>query len=773
MMISTKGKKPISFFALTLVAASVISIIEDGLNSARDNAVTTVRPTNGLLDPTLDSVGGAYRRHVRTNEEVGSRRNLYQIIPDPKTVTTKPKESVAPRMPSGISQPILDSKSLTHLLDIDTIKDKSILLDDGTYLIYQDKFNIFWYDTAIKRHFCDTVINDRDSIIRAHYHAGNCKTFDGQFGNRLGWLYGMKIIAYAVQIPIYFTCDLKEGEVANGAAILMNLNSKSDMIGSRPTNNNGEEITVLEACRACGGIFCSWNTPELDLASDAIISDWKYLASHSLMPIQDHDDAVIHLRLGDALYARNGHTEDKGLFPHATYIKLLMQAQQERGAISSIGIVTGPFKGSFVRSHYDMTATSKSEMIAMDLLAALQKAFPHAEIRLRNSPDDTIIDSLVRIVNARKVAICGCSTFCPYPLLATKGIGYIYDPGNPRFKQNLWVKNAAERYENIRLFETPLLNGVLIDNHRTGEKMADEDVLAWLRTQSPDVGNIDIQQPPILRVGLNGHCTYVNADGLEFLAQGSLEPATFPSLVASKELYNVLRLDIASKRPIWNSAVIDELDKITALGGSLSSYDHPHSAEDVALALGHTNLDVSKSRVAVVSGAVSPWVEYILRSAGASRVISVDYNIPIVCGVPWIESKSEASFDSEVGVYNLIVSFSGIEHYGLGRYGDPIAKSADFKWMKRIHKALAPGGFLLLAVPTAATSYVVHNFYRVYSHGSLTRLLKGFEFIGRVWDGHVFGGWPDTDTYPKLFPRRGELELDWKYRNVLILQKPS
>ena len=55
---------------------------------------------------------------------------------------------------------------------------------------------------------------------------------------------------------------------------------------------------------------------------------------------------------------------------------------------------------------------------------------------------------------------------------------------------------------------------------------------------------------------------------------------------------------------------------------------------------------------------------------------------PIVCGVPWIESKSEASFDSEVGVYNLIVSFSGIEHYGLGRYGDPIAKSADFKWVK-------------------------------------------------------------------------------------------
>eukprot|EP00804_Cyclotella_cryptica_P004382 CCRYP_006799-RA/>CCRYP_006799-RA protein AED:0.02 eAED:0.10 QI:0/-1/0/1/-1/1/1/0/856 len=764
MMILSQGKKAVTCGSFIVAVVSVLSIIYYRLNKA---------PITGWIDLAADFIGDADVQHVAMNEELGSRRKLYQIVYDPKSVLRKPIGDVSPGVIPGDFRPILDPKSLTNILDINTIKDKSVLLDDGTYLIYQDKFNIFWYDTAIKSHFCDTVLNNRQSVTRAHYHAGNCKTFDGQFGNRLGWLYGMKIIAYAAQFPIYFTCELKDGEVPNGAASLMALNSKKDILGARPTNRNGEEISVLEACQACGRLFCSWNTPELDLASDAMISDWNDLASRTLMSPQDQDDAIIHLRLGDALYARNGHTEDKGLFPHATYIKLLMQAQQEKGTIGSIGVVTAPFKGSFVRSQYDMTSTSKSETIAMDLLDALHTAFPHAEIRLHNSPSETIIDSLVRIVNARKVAICGCSTFCPYPLLATKGIGYIYDPGTPRFKQNLWVKNAAERYENYRLFETPLLNGVLINNHRTGEKLADGDLLGWLRTQSPDVGNIDIQGPPILRVNFNDHCTYVNADGHKVLAQGSLEPATYPTLVASKGLFDVLRLDIATKRPIWNNVVIDELDKIVTSGGSLSSYDHPHSAEDVALALGHINLDVSKLRVGVVSGAVSPWVEYILRSAGASHIVSIDYNFPIVCGVPWMESKSEASFDSEEGVYNLLVSFSGIEHYGLGRFGDPIDKSADSMWMKRILKALAPGGFLLLAVPTSSKSYVVHNFYRVYGPDSLSRLLKGFEFIGRVWDGRVLAGWPDDDVDPKLFPQREEVVFDWKYRNVLILKKRS
>eukprot|EP00804_Cyclotella_cryptica_P021382 CCRYP_016775-RA/>CCRYP_016775-RA protein AED:0.45 eAED:0.45 QI:0/-1/0/1/-1/1/1/0/228 len=220
---------------------------------------------------------------------------------------------------------------------------------------------------------------------------------------------------------------MDEGERANGAAFLMNLNSRSGILGLPPKNRDGEELAVEDVCRACANVFCTWHSPNLVLASDAMISDWNHLADPLVAKISDHDDAVIHLRLGDALFAAHGFNEKKGLFPHATYINLLKQAQRERGAIRSIGLVTAPFTGSFVRSKYDAQSTSTSKIIAMDLFDALQRAFPRAKVRLHNRPEETILESLARLVHARKVAICGCSTFCPYPLLATKGIGFVYN----------------------------------------------------------------------------------------------------------------------------------------------------------------------------------------------------------------------------------------------------------------------------------------------------------------------------------------------------------
>ena len=76
--------------------------------------------------------------------------------------------------------------------------------------------------------------------------------------------------------------------------------------------------------------------------------------------------------------------------------------------------------------------------------------------------------------------------------------------------------------------------------------------------------------------------------------------------------------------------VVGELDNIVLMGGTISCPYYPHSAEDVALALNtQINLDLSNLKVGVVSS-ISPWVEHVLRSAGASNVVTIDYNEPIV-----------------------------------------------------------------------------------------------------------------------------------------------
>eukprot|EP00804_Cyclotella_cryptica_P021377 CCRYP_016773-RA/>CCRYP_016773-RA protein AED:0.08 eAED:0.08 QI:0/-1/0/1/-1/1/1/0/471 len=458
-------KRTIAIGFLVLLAAAAFSAIGNDLNPWIDDDIVESSQFYGRRDLSVSPGRVDVGRRSSVRRKALRKQKL---IFDPKTVVIKPVQDLTS----------LRGKSW---------KDATIL-DDGTYLLFEDEFG--------RGNYCATVINNKNRIKRMHYHAGSCKHFDSQFGNRLGTVYGMKMVANALHVPFHFTCEMDEGERANGAAFLMNLNSRSGILGPPPKNRDGEELTVEDVCRACANMFCTWRVHNLVLASDAMISDWNHLADPLVAKISDHDDAVIHLRLGDALFSAGGRNEKKGLFPHATYINLLKQAQRERGAIRSIGLVTAPFTGSFVRSKYDAQSTSRSKIIAMDLFDAIQRAFPRAKVRLHNRPEETIVESLARLVHARKVAICGCSTFCPYPLLATKGIGFVY---NPLYGQNAWVKDAAELHENFRLFNTPLLNGLAIENHRTGESLDIGAVMQWLRNQKPDVGNIDITEPPILR----------------------------------------------------------------------------------------------------------------------------------------------------------------------------------------------------------------------------------------------------------------------------------
>lgn len=633
------------------------------------------------------------------------------------------------------------------------------ILQDGTYLLFPDEFGCGPY--------CETLTKHQDRIKRIHYHIESCQEFDGQFGNRLGTFYGLKLAANALRVPSYFTCG-SNGREANGAAYLMELNTGN--VGPVPVSPfTGRELTVEAVCELCREKFCNWRTPHLALASDIMKEDWEYLAS-SVVDVPDVDDAVIHLRLGDALVAKNGRNEFKGVFPHQTYIDLLNRAQDEKGRIRSIGVVTAPFKGSFVRSHYDSGSTDRSELVAMDLVEALQKAFPRAKVRLLNSPKQTIVESLVRLVQARKVAICGCSTFCPYPLMATRGIGYVYEP---LAGQNQWVKNAAMHHDDYRLFQTPMLNMMVMENSITKERLDDLDVLAWMRTQDPDVGNIDILSEPIIR-NHRKQCSVADRSNDELFRPRSY-PIASRSLVASRHLHTLLALDPTSRHVIWENPITFELEKIVSSGGSLSSEDHPHAAEDVIQALQQTKMDLSSASVAVVSHTISPWLEYLLKTSGVSHVTSIDYQEPIVCGMKWLEPKSVTQFDSEEGQYNLLVSYIGFEQFGLGKQGGPVNESEDMEMIRRMHKALFPGGYLLLAVPTSSEAYRVGNFYRVYNSDTLADLLRfRFELVARVWDGQIQGGWTYTDVDPKLFPRREELSVhDWQHRQVLVLRKLS
>lgn len=65
-----------------------------------------------------------------------------------------------------------------------------------------------------------------------------------------------------------------------------------------------------------------------------------------------------------------------------------------------------------------------------------------------------------------------------------------------------------------------------------------------------------------------------------------------------------------------------------------------------------------------------------------------------------------------------IVSLSALcspEHFGLGRYGDPVDPEACFKALKSMQRVLAPGGHLYIAVPVGDQNGVAFNAHRIFT----------------------------------------------------------
>ena len=133
---------------------------------------------------------------------------------------------------------------------------------------------------------------------------------------------------------------------------------------------------------------------------------------------------------------------------------------------------------------------------------------------------------------------------------------------------------------------------------------------------------------------------------------------------------------------------------------------------------------VSNLNVAVI-GSTSPWIEAILLNLN-NKVTTVEYNIP--------ESKYPnlncvdyfKDFQKTEKKYDCIVTFSSIEHSGLGRYGDPLDPNGDIKTMEDIHRNLKDDGILVWGAPVGQDA-VVWNVHRIYGKKRLPLMFNKFK----------------------------------------------
>jgi hypothetical protein len=87
-----------------------------------------------------------------------------------------------------------------------------------------------------------------------------------------------------------------------------------------------------------------------------------------------------------------------------------------------------------------------------------------------------------------------------------------------------------------------------------------------------------------------------------------------------------------------------------------------------------------------------------------------------------------------------ISTLHAAEHFGLGRYSDPIDPMACFKFMGALQRVLAPGGRLYFSVPIGRER-VEFNAHRVFAPKTVldsfsSLRLVSFSFVGD--DGHIY-----------------------------------
>ena len=82
--------------------------------------------------------------------------------------------------------------------------------------------------------------------------------------------------------------------------------------------------------------------------------------------------------------------------------------------------------------------------------------------------------------------------------------------------------------------------------------------------------------------------------------------------------------------------------------------------------------------------------------------------------ISFLRADLMVSNDTMHGVADSISCLHAIEHFGLGRYGDPIDPDGHVKGFKNILKMLKSGGILYISMPIGSRGAVVFNAHRIF-----------------------------------------------------------
>jgi hypothetical protein len=201
--------------------------------------------------------------------------------------------------------------------------------------------------------------------------------------------------------------------------------------------------------------------------------------------------------------------------------------------------------------------------------------------------------------------------------------------------------------------------------------------------------------------------------------------------VVEHEFYSQVYLGAPALSPRWTRKEIeDQLAVISEGGRSKETYANAARLFHSAFA----NHSV-KGLYGAVVGSETPWVEILCLAAGAVHVTTIEYG-QIVSEHSRISTITTAQLRDQcvsgrIPQFDFVVSYSSLEHSGLGRYGDALAPFGDLEWLERIKCMLKPDGFLFFGVPMSQMDCIVFNAHRIYGPVRLSYVTRGFHVLSQ------------------------------------------
>jgi hypothetical protein len=173
-----------------------------------------------------------------------------------------------------------------------------------------------------------------------------------------------------------------------------------------------------------------------------------------------------------------------------------------------------------------------------------------------------------------------------------------------------------------------------------------------------------------------------------------------------------------AKVSVWSEKLINDYAS-KALRGDFEGWGNYMPLDRITLFHVLQHVTQVRNQSVLVIGSESPWIEAMLVACGAEKVTTLEYG-HIESHHPQVKTLTPNAFrvaylNGTLEKFDAVVSYSSIEHSGLGRYGDSLNPFGDIMTLARAWCVTKKGGSLILGVSSSGEKDILYfNAGRIY-----------------------------------------------------------